>query len=151
MTSALPVVIDTNVVLDWLVFDDPLVQPVARALECRQALQLISSAACLEELRRVLAFPSFRLHEAAQADALQRYQAQAVMVSHEFAGPSGLPRCTDRDDQKFLELAWHSGARWLITRDKALLRMARRIAKLGCYTVILPQAFEAPARLAARA
>ena len=140
------VVLDTNVVLDWLVFDDPQVRQLARAIGAGGAVQLMCSAASLEELRRVLAYPYLKLDAAAQAAALARYRARAAMFDAFPAAPSGLPQCTDRDDQKFLELAWHAGARWLVTKDKALLRMARRIAKLGRFMVILPQAFEAPVR-----
>jgi putative PIN family toxin of toxin-antitoxin system len=136
------VVVDTNAVLDWLIFDDPRVQSLVRAIE-GGVLRLVTSADCQEELRRVLAYRYLKLDEAAQAAAMARYLAQAEMFDAFPAAPSGLPLCTDCDDQKFLEVAWHAGARWLVTKDKALLSMARRVAKLDRFTVIQPQAFEA--------
>jgi predicted nucleic acid-binding protein len=52
-----------------------------------------------------------------------------------------LPRCEDPDDQKFLELAWHVCASHLVTRDKALLKLAPRVAQLGRVAVLAPDAF----------
>jgi predicted nucleic acid-binding protein len=39
--------------------------------------------------------------------------------------------CVDPDDQKFLDAAFASGADWLLTRDKALLALARRAGAAG--------------------
>jgi len=50
-----------------------------------------------------------------------------------------LPVCTDKDDQKFLELARDASADILITKDKALLKLARRTAKAGMFQIMLPE------------
>jgi predicted nucleic acid-binding protein len=73
---------------------------------------------------------------------LERYVAHAVV----FAIPApaaaiGLPRCEDPDDQKFLELAWHARASHLVTRDKALLKLARQVARCGRFAVLAPDDF----------
>jgi predicted nucleic acid-binding protein len=52
-----------------------------------------------------------------------------------------LPVCTDKDDQKFLELARDANADVLITKDKALLKLARRLAKAGMFKVMVPEAW----------
>jgi predicted nucleic acid-binding protein len=52
-----------------------------------------------------------------------------------------LPVCTDRDDQKFLELARDANAGILITKDKALLKLARKTAKEGLFRIMLPEAW----------
>lgn len=49
-----------------------------------------------------------------------------------------LPRCRDRDDQKFLELAYQAGAVALLTRDDELLRLARRAKRDGLFTILPP-------------
>jgi predicted nucleic acid-binding protein len=46
-------------------------------------------------------------------------------------GSAALPRCLDPDDQKFVTLAFYSSARWLLTRDKALLGLNRRLKTKG--------------------
>jgi predicted nucleic acid-binding protein len=53
-----------------------------------------------------------------------------------------LPRCEDPDDQKFLELARHAGARWLVSRDKALLKLAGKMQQRAGVAVIAPAAFD---------
>ena len=47
-------------------------------------------------------------------------------------------RCSDPDDQKFIDLALHAGARWLLSHDKAVLRLAAPARRLGLQ--ILPPA-----------
>jgi putative PIN family toxin of toxin-antitoxin system len=127
-------VLDTNVVLDWLVFADPGVAPIACAIETH-AIALMTGGDCREELRRVLAHARLPLTLAERERALARYDALAVS----FAGPAHnapLPRCRDASDQKFLELARDSGAHWLVSKDRALLRLARRTQAAGLFGIV---------------
>jgi len=82
-----------------------------------------------------------KLDAAAQARAFERYLAHATVfeVSAAAAAPE-LPLCEDADDQKFLELAWHARASHLVTRDKALLKLAHRTAQSGRFAVLAPDA-----------
>ena len=117
------VVLDTNVVLDLLHFEDPRVLPLGEALE-RGALVACADARTLAELERVLAYRPFRLEPARQQALLARYRAQVCLVPGDPAQPvTGLPRCADREDQKFLELAARAGACWLVSKDKQLLQL----------------------------
>ena len=50
-----------------------------------------------------------------------------------------LPACRDPDDQKFLELAQASGAQWLISKDRDLLKLARRTRKAGWFLILKPE------------
>ncbi len=52
-----------------------------------------------------------------------------------------LPLCRDTDDQKFIELAYHSGATMLITKDKALLKLARKTQRAGLFQIVTPEAW----------
>ena len=134
-------VLDTNVVLDWVAFSDPRVQPIVAAIE-RGAMRAATSGACLQELRCALSYAQVKLDPAAQALAFERYAAHARVF--EIPGPveaMDLPLCEDPDDQKFLELAWHARASHLVTRDKALLKLARRVAQSGRFAVLAPDAF----------
>jgi len=134
-------VVDTNVVLDWVAFRDPRVQPIVAAIE-RGALRVATSGACLQELRRALGYAQVKLDSRAQALAFERYIAHARVF--EMCGQpeaKDLPQCEDRDDQKFLELAWYARASHLLTRDKALLKLARRVAQSGRFTVLAPDDF----------
>jgi predicted nucleic acid-binding protein len=53
-------------------------------------------------------------------------------------------RCTDPDDQMFVDLAHAAGARWLVSRDRAVLRLARRAAAFGI-AITAPEGWSAPA------
>lgn len=80
----------------------------------------------LDELRRVLAYPEFRLDAAAQAGLLARYRALSRLTDTP-ACNLNLPRCSDPDDQMFLELAAAVAADFLVSKDKALLKLKGRI------------------------
>ena len=53
----------------------------------------------------------------------------------------GLPICSDPDDQKFLELALQAGAQTLLTKDKALLKLAKKTASKALFAIMTPQAW----------
>lgn len=119
-------VLDTNVVLDLFHFEEAASIPLRRALENRQVGCLVTLAT-LDELRRVLAYPAFALDPLRQQAVLTRYAALSNRVDP-VQGASGLPRCSDPDDQKFLELAAARHAQGLISKDRALLKLRRRCA-----------------------
>jgi putative PIN family toxin of toxin-antitoxin system len=124
LPSPLPLVLDTNVVLDLLVFDDPFVRPLAEALASGDVTAW-ANAHTLRELELVLAYPTFALDEAARHSLFARYQRLVRVLPEAPETPLPLlPRCRDRDDQKFLELAARSGASWLVSKDKRVLSMA---------------------------
>ena len=126
------VVLDTNIVLDWLVFEDGGMPELMAAITNRQ-IQIASNADCREELIRVLAYPIFKLDEAAQRAALGTFDA-TVKITPERASLLGIvPRCRDRDDQKFIQLAAHAGAAALISKDSAVLGLKRSMKeRFGC-------------------
>lgn len=138
---AAPIVLDTNVWLDWLVFDDPAIGTLRQAL--RAGVQPVASAAMRAELADVLARPQFALDAAAQARCLQRFDRWVVPC--EAGTPATAPalRCSDPDDQIFIDLARTRRAVALLTRDKALLRLARRAREAGL-TICRPADFRAP-------
>ena len=136
-------VLDTNVWLDWLVFGDAAVGPVCEAQRAGR-LEIVIDDGCEAELERVLDYPALALDPARRADCLQRMRALTLRHRGEAVpGCALLPRCRDRDDQKFLELACNAGAGWLLTRDKALLSVSRsRLARAG-FRVCTPVEFAA--------
>jgi putative PIN family toxin of toxin-antitoxin system len=126
LSFPLPVVLDTNVVLDIWVFNDPVTRPLAQALE-EGALTAWANAETLLELEQVLTLPIFKLDASAQRTVQARYQGLVHRVSESSLAPlPELPRCRDRDDQKFLVLAAHASAAWLVSKDKRLLSLTDR-------------------------
>jgi len=132
------VVFDTNVLVSLYVFDDSRYAPLREAFE-QGRVQAVTNAACLAEFERVLAYPQFGFAPALQARALADYARYAVVVSHS-ESDALLPRCKDRDDQKFLELARDARAGWLITGDKALLVLTRRQRLAHLFHIVTPDA-----------
>jgi uncharacterized protein len=111
MTHSLILVLDTNVVLDWLVFRDAAVERLRDAIE-QQRVRIVTHTAAIEELRRVLAYPQCKLPAEGQLELLSRYResSQAAAMPADFALgnlllPANFPRCRDADDQHFLALA----------------------------------------------
>jgi putative PIN family toxin of toxin-antitoxin system len=124
-------VLDTNVWIDWLLFDDPAVTPI-KAAQREGRIRIVVDGACLDELIAVLAYPEFGLDETQKNRHLAEVGRCTIMQTQRQAVPAvALPRCTDPDDQKFLALAQNAAAHWLLTRDKALLRMNRRLKSAG--------------------
>ena len=132
-------VLDTNVWLDWLVFDDPTLAPLKAARQAGR-IHIVANEACLEELNRVLAYPEFGLDDARRKKNLAEVDRCVVRLDHHPpAHRATLPRCTDPDDQKFLELARDARADWLLTKDKALLRLGKKKVMATGFTVGTPQ------------
>jgi putative PIN family toxin of toxin-antitoxin system len=136
----LRLVLDTNVWLDWLVFDDAGIAPLRAAVANAHA-EIFIDAACEHELARVLAYPRKKklLDDAAQAACLAecRRVARDVKVEPAGAGPQ-LPVCRDPDDQKFLELARACRADFLVTKDALLLELARRKVRRAPFGIVTP-------------
>jgi uncharacterized protein len=130
-------VLDTQVWLDWLVFDDPSVAALRATIDAGRAEVLID-AACLAELERVLAYPlgGRAVDKAACLAACRRIATRVEVGTGE---PYALPLCRDPDDQKFLTLAAGARADCLVTRDRELLRLTRRSAPW--FRIVAPAAF----------
>jgi len=78
--SRLPrVVIDTNLVLSTLVFANGRLAALRRAWQVRQCVPLVSKITTTE-LIRVLAYPKFKLDEAARQELLADYLPWCVTV-----------------------------------------------------------------------
>lgn len=145
---AKPIVIDTNVLLDLFVFHDPRWSSLLAAIESG-ALTVLTRADCRDEYLAVLRYPHLPLDDSQRAQAAARFDALLTLVAPNSVAVR-LPVCTDRDDQKFMELARDAGADILITKDKALLKLGRKTAQAGLFRIILPEAWlklQAPAAL----
>ncbi|MBS7348884.1 MAG: putative toxin-antitoxin system toxin component, PIN family [Comamonas sp.] len=124
-----PVVLDTNIVLDLLVFDEPQVAPVRQLLKQGQ-LRWVSDAAQRLELERVLTYsqiaPRVAFYGKTVASVLAAFDAEAQILP---AAPPVRLSCTDPDDQHFWDLAAQQQA-LLISKDRAVLKQRKRLASL---------------------
>jgi len=120
-------VLDTNVVLDWLLFREPAVGALAAAVEGGR-LRWLACASMRDELAHVVVRGQFAAWKPDLPTVLAVFDRHAVL--HEAPPPQKLP-CTDPDDQPYIDLALHAQARWLFSRDRAVLALARRARLLG--------------------
>lgn len=129
-TDPISTVLDTNIVLDLFVFEDPCAQPLEQALT-RKSIRWIATQAMREELVRVLSYPqivkSLKHHALDAQQVLAQFDALSHIVE---VPPKAGVTCKDPDDQKFIDLAVaHRGT--LLSKDKAVLCMKKRLLKLG--------------------
>ena len=129
-------VLDTNVWLDWLVFGDPGVAAIVRGVE-RGALRVLGTDETRAEWLDVIARPLFGLDPHARAAAQATYDRWVQTCAR---APACALACRNRDDQKFLDLAVAGHARWLVTKDKALLALARHAARAHALSIVRPDA-----------
>lgn len=141
--SALPprLVLDTNVALDVFVFRDAASAHIRAAMEAGD-VSVVVDEPCRSEWVAVLAYPALGLSQAQRDDAQSAFDRQVVQLGPSVL-PAGvkLPRCMDPDDQKFLELALAAQAQWLLSKDKAVLQLARRTAREGWFQILPPSAW----------
>ncbi|CAN5595802.1 hypothetical protein BH10PSE18_BH10PSE18_48870 [soil metagenome] len=125
------IVIDTNIALDLLVFDDPCWALLHAALASGE-LRWIATGPMRDELARVLGYPLIakRLQKSAREPAavLAAFDAQVLVIETQ---PVRAPFvCKDTDDQIFIDLAVAHRAQ-LLSKDHAVLAMRKRLATLG--------------------
>jgi putative PIN family toxin of toxin-antitoxin system len=135
------IVLDTNVCLDLFVFRDPLCSHLLAAL-CSGAVQAVTRDDCREEWQRVLHYPQLPIDDRQRPVFREAFDALIQLLPPEASTVTGdvpLPRCADPDDQKFLELALASRARWLLSKDNELLKLDRRTRGAGLFAIRLPQ------------
>lgn len=123
-------VLDTNAVLDWLLFRDVGMAACATAIQAG-TVRWVSCERAIDELVATLRKPILRRWNPDCEPVLTVVERHADVVADPPATPVPALRCSDPDDQIFLDLALASGARWLLTHDRALLKLARRALLLG--------------------
>jgi putative PIN family toxin of toxin-antitoxin system len=128
LPSAPAAVLDTNVLLDWLLFADPAATALGQAVRSGQ-LHWLACPAMLAEWQHVIA-RDFGPRWQPNQEQLLTLDLSAWLTAVADPAPGPLP-CRDPDDQKFIDLALHTGAAWLLSRDKALLCLARKAAPRG--------------------
>jgi putative PIN family toxin of toxin-antitoxin system len=125
-----PWVIDTNIVLDLWLFEDPATVPLRAALQSGLISHLATNS-MRDELERVLTYPHL-----IKRMAKSKLQAQDILnrfdEHHLLAEPADKAPCTckDPDDQKFIDLAVAHAAP-LLSKDAAILCMKKRLWQSG--------------------
>jgi putative PIN family toxin of toxin-antitoxin system len=124
------IILDTNIVLDLLVFNDAATPPLREALQAGH-LQWIATLPMRDELERVLAYPQIakrlQFYGLTAEQVLQARDAQVQVVA---VPPKASVTCKDPDDQKFIDLAVTHRC-LVLSKDQAVLCMHKRLVALG--------------------
>lgn len=136
------IVLDTNVCLDLFVFRDPRWSQLHAALK-DGSVEAITRDDCRMEWSIVLRYPHLKLDDAARVEVAAEFDALIRCTGMPQANDAAfkLPICKDKDDQKFLELSRDINADVLITKDKALLKLARKTRRDGLFSIMTPDAW----------
>ncbi len=145
-------ILDTNIWLDWLVFKDSATTKLIAAHQTGQ-VRILAGPQARDEFADVITRDKFGLGMAAQAACLTQFDQLARIVppapEHQATNlPSLL--CTDPDDQQFLDLAIQTGADYLLSKDKALLKLARRARRDYRFDIVTLATWNAGQRIMPR-
>lgn len=124
------VVLDTNIVLDLWLYKDTVTPALLEALETK-SVQWLATQVMRDELERVLAYTHIvkrlAFSQLTAQDILAQFDAHVQLMP---IAAKALYVCKDGDDQKFIDLAAQHKTQ-LISKDKAILTMRKRMARLG--------------------
>ena len=127
-------VLDTNATLDWLVFNDPGIVGLRTSIESGQ-VGWLACQSMRKELSHMLNHPRLAHWQHNARAGLEVFDALSTLVPEPLLGADRFLRCSDSDDQVFMDLAIAYNACWLVTHDRALLKFARRARLLGIAVV----------------
>jgi putative PIN family toxin of toxin-antitoxin system len=122
-----PLVLDTNILLDIFVFNDPSVAALKEALLTHRVKAFATPESILE-LADVISRPLFALESGRQKEILQEWQALSEPIN-QTAMHQAPWKCKDPDDQIFLDTAFTLRPAVLLSKDLALLNLAFKAAK----------------------
>ena len=124
------VVLDTNIVLDLWLYKDAATTALLDALE-NKSVQWLATQVMRDELERVLAYTHIvkrlAFSQLKAEDVLAQFDAHVQLMP---VAAKAQFVCKDGDDQKFIDLAAQHQTQ-LISKDKAVLTMRNRMARLG--------------------
>jgi putative PIN family toxin of toxin-antitoxin system len=132
--AAKTIVLDTNIVLDLWLYLDPATPALLEALTSKR-VDWVATQVMRDELERVLTYPHIILRmekgRLEAADVLAQFDRFTRLVPVADRAPYV---CKDADDQKFIDLACAYSCA-LVSKDKAVLTMRNRLARVGVSVV----------------
>ena len=119
-------VLDTNIILDLLVFKDPSAEPIRLLLDAK-LVDAVRTPASMEELMDVIGRPAFKLSPEDQEAIVQAWEASSRLLESTAIEPAPFT-CRDQDDQVFLDMAYSLRPALLLSKDLRVLEL-QAIAK----------------------
>ena len=129
MDKTLKTVHDTNVVRTILFRQNPQSHWLYHYWQNHMVLPIVNRSTT-EELKNHFIQRSGTANRTEQQRFANRkllpYLQFSIELPHQAV--TDVPRCQDRTDQKFLDLAYYSDSQYLVTEDKALLDLANDVS-----------------------
>jgi putative PIN family toxin of toxin-antitoxin system len=117
----LRLVLDTNVILDLLVFKDPSAESIRHLLDAK-LVDAVRSEASMLELIDVIGRPAFKLSSEDQEAIVQVWEASSRLLESTAIEPAPFT-CRDQDDQVFLDMAYSIRPALLLSKDLRVLEL----------------------------
>ena len=132
-----PIVLDTNIVLDLWLYLDPATPALLEALTSKR-VDWVATQVMRDELERVLTYLHIVLRMQKDGLVAEEVLAQFDRFARLVPVADRAPYvCKDADDQKFIDLACAYSCA-LVSKDKAVLTMRNRLARVGVGVSSLP-------------
>ena len=114
-------VLDTNVILDLLVFQDPAAEVIRMALNAK-LVDTVRTEESMFELTDVIQRPRFKLSQEQQLAVLKNWEASSRLL--DTAAITQAPfTCRDPDDQVFINMAFSIRPALLLSKDLRVLEL----------------------------
>jgi putative PIN family toxin of toxin-antitoxin system len=114
-------VLDTNVILDLLVFKDPSAEPIRLLLDAK-LVDAVRTPASMAELIDVIGRPTFRLSQEDQASIVRAWESTSRLLENTAIEPAPFA-CRDPDDQVFIDMAYSLRPALLLSKDLRVLEL----------------------------
>jgi putative PIN family toxin of toxin-antitoxin system len=114
-------VLDTNVILDLLVFKDPSAEPIRLVLDAKQ-VDAVRTQASMAELMDVIGRPTFKLSREDQATIVQAWESSSRLLENTAIDQAPFT-CRDLDDQIFLDMTYSIRPALLLSKDLRVLEL----------------------------
>jgi putative PIN family toxin of toxin-antitoxin system len=114
-------VLDTNVILDLLVFKDPSTEPIQVVLDAK-LVEAVRTEASMLELMDVIQRPNFKLSKEQQQIILKQWESSSRLLDNS-AIESAPFTCRDPDDQVFIDMAFSIRPALVLSKDLRVLEL----------------------------
>jgi putative PIN family toxin of toxin-antitoxin system len=114
-------VLDTNVILDLLVFQDPAAEVIQTVLDAK-LVDAVRTEASMLELIDVIQRPNFKLSKEQQQIILKQWESSSRLLENSAIEPAPFT-CRDLDDQVFINMAYSIRPALVLSKDLRVLEL----------------------------
>jgi predicted nucleic acid-binding protein len=128
LADKIRLVIDTNILLDIVYFNDQRVQDLKSKIESNE-LEIRVMLENLGRISRCTSRPQFfksqEIYYQQLEDTKKYFQFEKLPI------PMSAFKCKDKDDQIFIDLAVLKAPCWLLSKDLEVIKLSKRLKNVG--------------------